>query len=343
MTDNREKDWLDWANGSVSLIAACLGAFITYQNIQLSDEVDQLSANLSASSLVGDLINSLTSKDAKRDIALLALHNALGSESEVSVEEREERHKLLVAKIASRLLDESLSRIESEESEISLQEVEQETLVAIGILREFKEEEISSQEKPEYQLVAEGALEDLDDWIKNAKSFTKDTKVTYDATSQNKVLIGEVQEITTKLQKTTDLQKQKQFFQAEVLSAENNKVVYLHYDNSALVNGMKTLSNKLEEKDWFVPERIQQIDVNAPNCATISSIRFFHDDDRNLAQKLKKTVISSNIDDLNDSLSEEELKLIDLTNWSKARLVPEKQLELWVADQGDVCQANRNQ
>ncbi len=333
MANDRKKDWLDWANGCVSLIAACLGAFITYQNIQLSNEVDRLSENLRASSLVGDLINSLTSRDTKRDIALLALDNALGSESEVSIEEREQRHKLLIAKIAARLLDEFLARKDSEESELSSQQLLDETVVAREILTRFKEEDVSSQEDPEYQKVAKNAL---NDWNKEIKSPTDDAEVTHEETDRDDVLIGEVEE------KTIDPQEQKRFLQAEVLSAENDKVVYLHYDDSELEDEMETLSNKLEEKNWFVPERIQQIDVNAPNCATVSSIRFFHDDDRSLAQELKTLVISSDIDDLNDSLSEEELKLIDLTNWSKASLVPEQQLELWVANQGDICRENRN-
>lgn len=268
MANDQKKDWLDWANGCVSLIAACLGAFITYQNIQLSKEVDRLTENLKASSLVGDLINSLTSRDTKRDIALLALDNALASESEVSIEEREQRHKLLVAKIAARLLDEFLARKDSEESELSSQQLLDETVVAREILTRFKEEDVSSQEDPEYQKVAKNAL---NDWNKEIKSPTDDTEVTYEKTDRDDVLIGEVEE------KTIDPQEQKRFLQAEVLSAENDKVVYLHYDDSELKDEMETLSNKLKEKNWLVPERIQQIDVNAPNCATVSSIRFFHD------------------------------------------------------------------
>ena len=78
---------------------------------------------------------------------------------------------------------------------------------------------------------------------------------------------------------------------------------------------------------------------NAFNCSIDSNIRFFHEEDETLARDLRTQLSNRPPGDLKPHLN--EVKLINLSNWSRASVVPTQQLELWVISQGDECRESR--
>ncbi|NET48223.1 MAG: hypothetical protein F6K09_05765, partial [Merismopedia sp. SIO2A8] len=100
---------LDNLNSGASFLAAALGVWITFQTFLLGSEVDRLKENVDTSSLVGELIASLTAEDQKQDIALLALEHALTDE--LDDERQSDRNKELVAEIAAKILENSYQKL----------------------------------------------------------------------------------------------------------------------------------------------------------------------------------------------------------------------------------------
>ncbi|NJM96555.1 MAG: hypothetical protein HC800_04545 [Phormidesmis sp. RL_2_1] len=108
-TSDKTPKWLGripkWLNDGASFVAALLGILIAWQTFKLNSEIDRLNESIEASSLIGELIGSLTSEDLKQDIALLTLDYALTSDPNETNNARENRHKKLVAEISASLLN----------------------------------------------------------------------------------------------------------------------------------------------------------------------------------------------------------------------------------------------
>lgn len=353
--NNQDNKPLGLFNTIISSVAAVLGLIISWQTISLNNEIDRLNENIEASSLIGDLIGSLTSDAAKQDIALLALDNALSSDSDESRDAREERHKELVAKIASNLLNRSLSVTEGEDGASLSRQVREETRTARDILKKLLADQSSDYQAIvdddrtlEYQRIAAVALMDYEDRANASKAptDTAQVQVQYDETSAadpDEVIRAEV---TAEAQ--SDLQQEQQILElataAEAVSgvaedAKNDKVAYLHYDELSLEAGMQQLKGRLETSGWFVTNAIELIEPDAFNCSVSSDIRFFHDDDEALARELREQVSAAAITAIAPHVS--TVRLIDLSNWEKASLVPKRQLELWIVANGDDCATNR--
>lgn len=347
-------------NNLASAVAALCGVFVFFQNQFLRQEIDRLTENIDASSLVGDLIGSLTSDKAKQDIALLALDNALASDSAESQERREERYKELVAKIASNLLNRSISSPsikDGEAAEATANRIEEETETARTILAELLEikpeesgklleivNKILSDENPtyeEYKKIAARALYDYDEYAKKVTAPTANAQLQITYSEQN--LSPEYTEEDTSIEgeQQRRLNVATNATAAATLERSKNKgFVYLHYDDKNLISGMRDLKQTLENKDnWVVSETIKLVAPTEFNCALRSDIRYFHEYDKHLADGLKTILVNN----LNENLSEyvNNVRLIDLSNWEKADLVPERQLEIWIIAQGEACRENR--
>jgi hypothetical protein len=357
--DDKKNSSLEQLNIVVSTAAAIFGIVVTIQTINLNREVDRLNENIEASSLVGDLIGSLTSDSAKQDIALLALDNALSSDSDESQEDREERYKILVAKIATNLLNRSLSVTEGEDGASLGREIREETRTARDILKKLLPDNsldyylIAEDESyPEYQRVSARALMDFEERANSSKAptDTAQVQVQYDEVSAdanpNEVIRAEVnsddedQSSLQQEQQTLELATSADAVSGVAEDSDNRGIVYLHYDASSLSTGMEQLKVNLENENWFVTNSVELIKPDAFNCSVRSDIRFFHEDDEELARQLKAQVESTSISDISPHV--DAIRLIDLSNWEKANLVPNKQLELWIIANGDICAGSRN-
>jgi hypothetical protein len=347
-------------NNLASAIAALCGVFVFFQNQFLKQEIDRLRENIEASSLVGELIGSLTSDTAKQDIALLALDNALTSNSKESQEKREERYKELVAKIASNLLNRSLSSPlakAGEDAESTAKKIEEETETARTILAELLGLKLDdtktlideveyilideNTEFEEYKMIAARALRDYDNHGKKATAPTANAQlqITYsEQDSSPEYIEGDINaegEQQRKLNVATNATAA-----ASLERSENKAFVYLHYDDENLINEMYVLKETLESKDnWIVSETIKLVEPTEFNCAFGSDIRYFHKYDKHLAEGLKTILVNDSDEHLSSYVS--NVRLIDLSNWEKASLVPERQLEIWIIAQGEACGQNR--
>lgn len=359
MADDKKSSSLEKFNLIVSTAAAIFGIVVTIQTIILNREIDRLNENIEASSLVGDLIGSLTSDSAKQDIALLALDNALSSDSDESQEAREERYKILVAKIATNLLNRSLSVTQGEDGASLSRKIREETRTARDILKNLLPEDSSDYKTlledksiPEYQRIAAQTLINFDERANNSKAPTENAQVQvqYNEASAddnpNEVIQAEV---TSANEDQSSLQQEQQILElatsADAVSGvaedSNNKgIVYLHYDASNLGSEMEQLKADLENQNWFVTSSIELIEPDAFNCSLRSDIRFFHEDDEELARQLKAQVENTAISNLGPHV--DNIRLIDLSNWEKANLVPNGQLELWIVANGNTCAESRN-
>lgn len=122
------------------------------------------------------------------------------------------------------------------------------------------------------------------------------------------------------------------------VTAQNNDVqgvVYLLYDDPAFKANMEKVKKELKDSKWFVPGEPFLVPPASKNCANRSSIRFFNSGDDNLARDLKVVLGSKAPKSVKEHT--QNIKLINLSKWSGARLVPEKQLELWVISKGADC------
>lgn len=351
MVDNQDdrKHWLEWLNNGASLVAALIGILIAVQTIRLNNEIDRLNENIEASSLISDLIGALTSEDVKQDIALLALDNALTSNPEEDKADRANRYKKLVAEIAASLLNQAL-RIDAGEDGASLsKQIQEESRTARGILERLAQE----PQGPAYQRIAQTALDRYQENVRRSDAPTgqSQAQITYDESSNSNpeaVVKAEVsirgEEALTPLQReqqTLEIATAAEAVSAIAEAAATDKVAYLHYDNARLTASMETLKATLEEQEWFVTDKIELVRPDAFNCAVSSDIRFFHEADEQLARDLKQRLAAESIADLKPYT--DALRLIDLSNWSQADLVPERQLELWIVTQGETCRQQRSQ
>ena len=353
MTDENSK--LEQLNILVTILVTVFGGLISWQTFNLNAKVDRLNENIEASSLVGELIDSLTSDDAKQDIALLALDNALSSESDESIEMREERYKELVAKIARNLLNRSLKISEGEDGASLGRQIREETRTARDILKNILEEPgfnygsiVENENLPDYKRVAAEALMEYEKRVSasNAPTDTAQVQLNYaenEITNSNEVIKPEVttgnQSSLQQEQQTLELATSADAVSGVAADSENKEVVYLHYDDSGLAEGMEQLKNNLSD-DWFVTDLIKLVDPTAFNCSVTSDIRFFHEEDADLAKRLKEEISNTTIESLTPYVG--EIRLIDLSNWEKAELVPQKQLELWIVVNGQQCSDQRN-
>lgn len=339
-----KKNWLQWLNDGTSFIAAIIGILIAVQTIRLNNEIDRLNENIEASTLVSDLIGSLTAADIKQDIALLALDNALTSDPDEDEVTRTHRHKKLIAEIAASLLNNrTLSLAEGEDVIARSRQIQEEALTARKILRRLAAE----PEGPEYQRIAQEALARYQNNLEvGLESPTARAKITYDDpedSSPNDVVIEEeaVQgEAAITPQQTLELATTAEAVATIAEEEDSNQIIYMHYDNPELEAGMQALKAELEAQDWFVIENIELVSPQASNCAVTSDIRFFHKQDEDLANTLRDQVVSEPPPDLREAVA--TVRLIDLSNWSQANLVPKRQLELWVITKGSECRENRS-
>jgi hypothetical protein len=313
MTDENSK--LSQINILVTILVTVFGGLISWQTFKLNAKVDRLNENIEASSLVGDLIESLTSDTAKQDIALLALDNALSSEADESVEVREERYKELVAKIARNLLNRSLSVSEGEDGASLGRQISEETSTARDILKKLLGQQafnyratIAADHLPSYKIIAAEALLEYEDRVRASKAPTDTLQVqlNYDedaVTSSDEIITPEVTP-----ENQSSLQQERQTLElatsanavsgvAEDDQEGKDKIVYLHYDSSALGAEMEQLKRNLGG-EWFVTSSIELVSPNVFNCSVSSDIRFFHEEDADLAKELRDYVANTSIEPL---------------------------------------------
>ena len=349
--DNSEdkKGWLQRLNDGASLIAAVIGIIIALQTMRLNNEIDQLNENIEASTLISDLIGSLTSEDVKQDIALLALDNALTSDPEETDVARGNRHKKLVAEIAASLLNNQPSSVAEGEDVAALsRQIQEESNTARRILERLANESNQDSEGPEYQQIAKKALEQYRSSLSSPTGRIQ-AQINSDESASSSADDVVVPEVTIEDEAAlTPQQKEQQTLElataAGAVSAiageeDSDQIIYLHYDNPDLRESMQTLKTTLEEQDWFVIDNIQLVSPDEFNCSVNSDIRFFHQEDLELAQALREAVAEAPSADLQPSVA--QIRLIDLSNWSQANLVPKQQLELWLITKGNECQENR--
>ncbi|NER79544.1 MAG: hypothetical protein F6K42_08165 [Leptolyngbya sp. SIO1D8] len=349
-----KKGWLEWLNDCASLIAAVIGILIAFQTMRINNEIDQLNENIEASSLISDLIGSLTAEDVKQDIALLALDSALTSDPKEDDAQRVNRHKKLVAEIAASLLNnQTLSVAEGEDGNALSRQIREEADTAWKILERLSQEPPGSEGPEEYQQIAQAALERYQTTVNSSKGPTGQVsaRVNYQEVEGENIEDVVVPDVAVQNEsELTPLQIEQQTLElataAGAVSAvaeeeDSDRIIYLHYDDPLLETGIQALQDSLEEQDWFVIDNIELVRPTAFNCSVSSDIRFFHQDDEALARELREQISQESSADLKNSV--EQIRLIDLSNWPQASLVPNQQLELWVIAKGDECRANRAQ
>jgi hypothetical protein len=363
-----KKTFPAWLNDSVSLIAALAGLFVTWQTIQINQRIDRLQENVETSKFVGELIGSLTAQDTKQDIALLALDNALASDTREDVQKRLDRNKRLVAQIADRLLNNPRKTLEPPEDVTPRSnEIDEQGKTAEEILYRLADiyspqhkncQEISERIKnikpSKERTYQEVALKALDRDCKRVASQSSQNR--NEATTPNvSRAINEKSQgkndpsepiVVTPQSDTTKTLAEKQKLLEVAISAnavsriaeqkENLKgVVYLLYDDLAFKGDMEKFKQELKASGWFVPGEPFLVSPKSKNCATHSSIRFFNSGEDDLAKKLKEVLGSNAPQSLKKHV--QNTRVINLSGWSGARLVPEKQLELWVISKGTDC------
>ncbi len=122
--------------------------------------------------------------------------------------------------------------------------------------------------------------------------------------------------------------------------------VIIHVDNRSRLNKLNDVRNKLSKENWYIAPGTKVVKPTEPSCAEYSSVRYFHDDDHQLAEDLKKQTIkelieTDNLGKLTQIKNKDLVKLINLSTWTYAKSVPNKTLELWLATEGKTCEKEK--
>ena len=150
---------------------------------------------------------------------------------------------------------------------------------------------------------------------------------------------------------------------AAVVSDERKKVVaqkwgkaaeaqhvFLHYDVRDDFEKVKTLAQGLSQKGYFVEKTIRLVPPGERACAARSQVKYFHEEDRDEAEKLRVAANALVRPAQGDRAADpppagwpitEGEGLTDLSNWTLSAKVPRGQMELWWVAAGGDCEAAR--
>lgn len=120
----------------------------------------------------------------------------------------------------------------------------------------------------------------------------------------------------------------------------DSRVFYYRHNNKipTIFDIEKYLEESLVDKNnWYISETYKPVNIQNTGCK--SSIRYFHNSDRNAAEQLKQKLQST--ENKFSELIENTFETVNLTKWAKRNGidVKKKQLEVWLMSE-QKCQVN---
>ena len=351
-----------WLESLVNMCSLVLGILIAYMTITNSSRIEALTHNMETSNLVSDLIDNISEKDIEQDIALLALEHTLTSNSHNDLKDKNEK---LLARIAASAYDPQ-EQLEDGSNSNSLAKGQYSTDILERIIENsyqgypdtttiknivYDHEAMETAAWIAAKALYYGAL-DFKDNVRSPSTILNATfsKADDDIKNTENDTI-KLEEAGYKINNDSDSELERNPKQANVVRSnliantvqtvsDESKTIYIHYDNPDSINRVKKLSEALKEEGWYVTPNLQLIGVDKPNCATTTSVRYFHEVDKNNAKELKES-IERKSNNMGLEINNQQFRLHNLVGWRYSRNVPTGQLELWIAEKSQDCIKNK--
>lgn len=363
-------------NTNVTILTAIISAVCLIITTTNSCTINNLDQRKASAKLVGDLTGHLSEGKAQRDISLLALEHTLNPEPN---KDHYNKDKLLLARITSYIIAEpkTFNTNDSETSATNIlpnQDIVNKSLgdikVATRILRDMiykSEQSVCKDEYEKFTKVNPDAL-NLGDLSKAcgseaydiaAQSLIKNELLNKDSSNQTPSIStlalderaskqgaapgptntepANPNQVLPSIAKATVLdvvrQEKANDSKANVIIHAVDPPSDVDFDGARI---------QLADKHWYIAPGTKIVKPTDRSCVEYSSVRFFHADDKLLANDLRKDTINvlngSNIRLTSPQSSDKKIiGLIDLSDWSYAKSVPKKTLELWFTTEGTNC------
>lgn len=350
-------------SGLGALAIAVIGYFTYSHNRQLSN-IDSV---FNASKLIGDLVNSLTEDSLKRDIAVLAVSHSLTSDHKNSDINNIHLAYEITERIAYKTINEHKQKVEKYNSSNSTNRNNSDdklfdlTNYQINLINDLtivldknrkigktldtyngdsnlftKEEDFAKRS----QLLANRSAEIYAEFI-----ILSDYNYSLNQEDLDSLRIKKIQE--KKGLNRNQINRMNLASREIISNAANNKnTIFTIFDNRIfyykdnnrklttfdiekhLKESLFATESSVDNSNWYISETYKSVKIKDTGC--VSSIRYFHNSDKDTAEELKEKLQST--ENKFGRLVENTFETLDLTEWTKTNGIDvnQGQLEVWL-------------